>query len=58
MIKMKVIKSKCNGCKECKNICPVDAIIIRQGKARILQSKCIKCGACVYACKYGAIKNA
>lgn len=47
--------SKCNGDMACLKICPVEAIRIRDGKARMLEDKCIDCGECVKACKLGAI---
>ena len=54
---MKINRLKCNGCRSCKNICPVNAIIISNRKAKILQSKCIKCGACMAVCPRGAING-
>ncbi len=36
--------------------CPVDAIMIYDGKPRIDYSKCIGCGICVNYCPYNAIK--
>lgn len=47
--------SKCNGETACLKVCPVDAIRIRQGKAKLLEAQCIDCGECVKACKSGAI---
>jgi len=35
--------------------CPVQAIRVRHGKARMLEEKCIDCGECIRACKNQAI---
>ncbi len=47
--------SKCNGDMVCLKACPVEAIRIRDGKAKMLEDKCIDCGECVKVCKLGAI---
>jgi iron only hydrogenase large subunit-like protein len=39
----------------CLKICPVEAIRVRGGKARMLEDKCIDCGECVKICKTGSI---
>ena len=41
---------KCNGCGDCIPACPVKAIVMENGKARILPKKCIDCGFCVDYC--------
>jgi ferredoxin len=38
--------SKCIGCRLCVNICPVNAIEFKNGKAIIDAEKCINCGIC------------
>jgi iron only hydrogenase large subunit-like protein len=47
--------SKCNGEMACLKICPVEAVRIRNSKAKMLEDKCIDCGVCVKACKSNAI---
>lgn len=39
----------------CLKVCPVEAIRIRSGKAKMLEDKCIDCGECVKTCKTGSI---
>lgn len=50
----KVDKNKCNGCGVCKDICPVKAIKIEDGKA-IISADCVECSACVAQCPQEAI---
>ncbi len=49
-----VDEEKCIGCGSCENVCPVEAIEIKDGKAMISDS-CIECGACVGECPVEAI---
>jgi NAD-dependent dihydropyrimidine dehydrogenase PreA subunit len=48
--------ARCTGCGECVSICPVAAIALADGKARIDEATCTGCGACVRACPEGAIQ--
>lgn len=50
-----VDKEKCIGCGACASICPVGAIKLTNGKAKIDPQKCIKCGSCQMFCPVGAI---
>jgi len=50
-----VNQEKCTGCGECVQVCPVGAISISDGKARIESNLCSQCGICVQACSVGAI---
>lgn len=50
----KVDKKMCNGCGACKEVCPVDAIKIKDGKA-VISDDCVECGACVSQCPREAI---
>lgn len=47
----------CQGClaHACSEVCPRDAITIKNGRSTIDESKCIKCGKCIEACPYNAI---
>lgn len=40
-MKLEVNPEKCNGCGDCIPACPVKAIVMENGKARILPEKCI-----------------
>jgi iron only hydrogenase large subunit-like protein len=41
---------KCQGCTNCIKRCPVEAIRVHQGMARIIEERCIDCGECIRAC--------
>ncbi|MEW9124690.1 MAG: [FeFe] hydrogenase, group A [Thermotaleaceae bacterium] len=44
-------KELCTGCRQCAEVCPVDAIEGKDGEPQeINQSKCIMCGQCVQKC--------
>lgn len=53
----RVDKSICRGCALCKNVCPIDAISILNGKANIDPDKCVKCYCCVEICPYSTIAS-
>ena len=66
----KIRKEKCTGCELCVNICPVDAISMKQDEEGFLQpyvdvDKCIDCGMCANNCaqikgkiEYNSVKKA
>ena len=43
-------KDKCQGCTNCIKGCPVEAIRVHRGKARIMEERCIDCGECIRCC--------
>ena len=50
-------KVNCFGCGACKNICPVNAIIMKEDEKGfeypvVDKNKCINCGACIKICPY------
>lgn len=46
---------KCAGCGACEDACPVEAVRVSEGVARIDQDRCTECEACVEACPNEAI---
>ncbi len=48
--------TRCTDCGACVEVCPVEAITLVDGKARIDEELCTGCGACVDACPEGAIQ--
>lgn len=52
-----VVSDQCQGClaHPCKEICPKQAISIKDHRAVIDQDKCIKCRRCIDVCQYHAI---
>ena len=46
---------KCAGCGVCEDVCPVEAVQVSNGVARIDQDRCNECEACVEACPNEAI---
>jgi Fe-S-cluster-containing hydrogenase component 2 len=51
-----VNREKCTGCGSCTDVCPTEAITIRDGKA-VITLDCIDCGACPRVCPEGAIRK-
>ncbi len=51
----KIKKKKCQGCSECVNHCPVNAIILVDKKAEINPKICIGCGECIIRCAFHAV---
>ena len=49
-----VDKDTCTGCENCLAVCPVDAIAMADGKAKVCD-ECIDCGQCVDECPVEAI---
>jgi Fe-S-cluster-containing hydrogenase component 2 len=48
--------TRCTGCGACVEVCPVGAITLVDGKARVDEELCTGCGACVDTCPEGAIQ--
>jgi ferredoxin len=51
-----VAEAGCTGCGECGRLCPVDAIVMQNGRPVIDRSKCIRCFCCQEFCPTGAMK--
>jgi Fe-S-cluster-containing hydrogenase component 2 len=45
-----VNQETCNGCGDCVDACPLDAIEVQDGKANVDEDTCGDCGACVDVC--------
>lgn len=48
----------CTGCSACAKLCPMGAIVMKDGKAVRQEDKCNNCGRCIVFCKKGAITAA
>ncbi len=51
-----LVPEKCVGCKECAEVCPADAIIMKDKKPKINRRKCILCFCCQEFCPFGALE--
>ena len=49
-------ESLCRGCGTCEEHCPVQAIVVQDGKCQLNPAKCIGCGQCEVQCPEGAIR--
>ena len=50
-----VDQDKCEGCAECIEACPTEAIEMVDEKAKIKEDECADCAACVDECPKEAI---
>lgn len=48
--------ARCTGCGACVEPCPVGAIALVDGQARVDEQACTGCGTCVDVCPEGAIQ--
>jgi NAD-dependent dihydropyrimidine dehydrogenase PreA subunit len=54
---VKVDTSKCNGCEECVNTCPVQVFEMAGGKSSPANaSECVGCQSCINVCPTEAIE--
>ena len=49
-----ITQNKCKQCYSCVRHCPVNAVQISNGQAKIIHSRCINCGKCIKSCPHGA----
>ncbi|MFC2070527.1 glycyl-radical enzyme activating protein [Chloroflexota bacterium] len=50
-----IIYSSCNNCGKCIDVCPENAIIIKNESIRFDRKKCTACGECIGVCAPGAL---
>ena len=50
-------EKKCVHCRHCIEVCPLQAVSVRDGKIIIDSSKCDGCGKCFHECPGKALKN-
>jgi ferredoxin len=48
---------KCTGCEACVDNCPVSAITVDGGKAKVDADTCVDCGTCAGDCPSEAISQ-
>lgn len=53
--RIRVSAAGCKGCGSCREVCPLWAVEMKDGKARIDQISCIPCRICEKTCPNGAI---
>lgn len=53
---VKVDVDECTGCETCVEVCPVEAISMKDDVAVIDQDTCTECETCVPECPVEAIK--
>lgn len=46
---------KCQFCKKCVNVCPMNAWMVSDGALQFNRIRCIGCGLCVLACQFDAL---
>lgn len=47
--------TKCNGCGDCVDACPSDALKVENEKIKVNENECSDCGACVDTCEKGVL---
>jgi Na+-translocating ferredoxin:NAD+ oxidoreductase RNF subunit RnfB len=52
---LKILEDVCIGCVHCTQVCPTEALRVRNGKAVLTPDRCIDCGKCMKACPVNAI---
>lgn len=52
---LKIREDLCEGCSHCMNVCPTEALRVKNGKAILHGEKCIDCGKCFRECPSSAI---
>lgn len=55
IVRLELDPQRCTGCGSCTEMCPVDAISVREGTAELDQDACALCGACLSVCPDDAL---
>ena len=55
--KLRLDIGKCNDCRECVNVCPVNALEVHDKNLTVSYDKCIFCGMCTVSCPNEALKH-
>jgi len=53
---VKIDQDRCDGCGVCRDVCPVTAITIVNGKATVSDA-CVDCETCISLCSREAISS-
>ena len=48
------VRRECQDCHKCIRECPVKAIRVQDGYARVVSEMCVLCGNCIVACPSNA----
>ncbi|HPF64445.1 [Fe-Fe] hydrogenase large subunit C-terminal domain-containing protein [Lentimicrobium sp.] len=52
---LKIREDLCIGCSHCMNVCPTEAIRVKNGKSVLIENRCVDCGECFRVCPVSAI---
>lgn len=52
---LQIREDLCSGCSHCMNVCPTEALRVKNGKAVLYAEKCVDCGKCFRECPSSAI---
>ena len=52
---LKIREDLCIGCSHCMNVCPTEAIRVKNGKSWLIDDRCVDCGECFRVCPVSAI---
>lgn len=51
---IETVTANCQDCYRCVRVCPIGAIRVADGQARVDNALCVQCGTCVRECPQGA----
>jgi NAD-dependent dihydropyrimidine dehydrogenase PreA subunit len=52
---LKILPEVCIGCTHCIQVCPTEALRVKDGKAQLFDNRCVDCGECMRVCPVNAI---